>query len=221
MSRTIRTGLVFALAAGVVAAGLLGAPARAGQNAAHNHIGHVMDKWNDTPDMAGLLPAAIGEAQTAARHASLAARDPSDLDAIKLHTAHVLHAVDPSQIENGPGQGYGVRRAAEGAAKHIMAAASSDGASGAVKAHSEHVSTSAQNTVARADEIVMLAKQIEMAESAADAAALVAELNTLAQALLGGVDANEDGRIGWQAGEGGLEVAETHGNLMKQAEGLQ
>ena len=221
MSCTIRTGLVFALAAGVVAAGLLGAPALAGQNAAHNHIGHVMDKWNDTPDMAGLLPAAIGEAQTAARHASLAARDPSDLDAIKLHTAHVLHAVDPSQIENGPGQGYGVRRAAEGAAKHIMAAASSDGASGAVKAHSEHVSTSAQNTVARADEIVMLAKQIEMAESAADAAALVAELNTLAQALLGGVDANEDGRIGWQAGEGGLEVAETHGNLMKQAEGLQ
>ena len=31
---------------------------------------------------------------------------------------------------------------------------------------------------------------------------------------------NGDGRTGWQEGEGGLEVAQTHGNLMKQAEGL-
>ena len=77
------------------------------------------------------------------------------------------------------------------------------------------------NSVTRADEIVMLAQKIAMTESAADAAPLVTELNDLAQALLGGVDANEDGRIGWQEGEGGLEVAETHGNLMKQAEGLQ
>ena len=221
MSRTVRIGFTCALASVVAGAGLLWAPEAAAQNAAHNHIGHVMDKWNDTPDMAGLLPAAIAEARIAAQHASLAARDPGNLDAIKLHTAHVLHAVDPSRIENGPGQGYGVRRAAEGAAKHIMAAANSDGASGAVKAHSEHVATSAGNTVARADEIVMLAEKIAMTESAADAAGLVAELNTLAQALLGGVDANEDGRIGWQEGEGGLEVAETHANLMKQAEGLQ
>ena len=221
MSRTVRTGLVFALAAGVAGAGLLWAPAAAAQNAAHSHIGHVMDQWNDTPEMAGLLPAAIAEARIAAAHAGFAARDLSNLDAMKLHAAHVLHAVDPSQIEGGPGQGYGVRRAAEGAAKHIMAAANSDGASGAVKAHSEHVSTSAMNTVTRADEIVMLAQKIAMAESAADASPLVTELNDLAQALLGGVDANEDGRIGWQEGEGGLEVAETHGNLMKQAEGLQ
>ena len=109
MSRTVRTGLVFALAAGVVGAGLLWAPAAAAQNAAHNHIGHVMDKWNDTPDMAGLLPAAIAEARIAAAHAGFAARDLSDLDAMKLHAAHVLHAVDPSQIEGGPGPG--LRRA--------------------------------------------------------------------------------------------------------------
>ena len=161
-----------------------------------------MDKWNDTPEMVGLLPAAIAEAEIAARHASLAAKDPSNLDAIKLHTAHVLHAVDPTQIDGGPGQGYGVKQGAEGAAKHIMAAANSDGASGAVKAHAEHVAASAQNTVSRADEIVMLAQKIEMADSAADASSLVAELNTLAQALLGGVDANGDGQVGWQTGRG-------------------
>ena len=217
MRRATGLGLVSVFALVALFAGTEDAAA---QNAAHNHIGHVMDKWNDTPEMAGLLPAAIAEARIAAQHAGLAAKDPSNLDSMKRHTAHVLHAVDPTQIENGPGQGYGVKRAAEGAAKHIMAAANSDGASGAVKTHAEHVATSARNTVARADEIVMLAQKIEMATSASAASSLVADLNTLAQQLLAGEDANGDGRTGWQEGEGGLEVAETHANLMKKAEGL-
>ena len=197
-----------------------GANLGAEQGAGHNHIGHVMDKWNDTPDMVGLLPAAIEEAQIAARHASLAAKDPSDLDAMKRHAAHVLHAVDPTQIENGPGKGYGVKQGAEGAAKHIQAAANTEGASDAIKTHATHVATSVRNTVVRADEIVALAKKIEMAGSASAASGMVAELNTLAQQLLSGNDANGDGRTGWQEGEGGLEVAETHANLMKKAEGL-
>ena len=215
MSRATGIGLVCVFALAAFFGGVHGAAAQA-----HNHIGHVMDAWNDTPEMAGLLPAAIAEAEIAARHASLAASDPANLGSIQRHTAHVLHAVDPSQIENGPGNGYGVRRAAEGAAKHIMAAASSGDASGAVRTHAEHVATSAQNTVARADEIVALAQRIAMADSAEAAAGLVAELAGLADALLAGVDANGDGRTGWQEGEGGLQVALTHGNLMKQAEGL-
>jgi len=89
-----------------------------------------------------------------------------------------------------------------------------------VKNHANHVATSAQNTVARADEIVMLAKRIAMATSSSVASGLVSELDTLAQQLLTGTDANGDGRTGWQEGEGGLEIAERHGNLMKKAEGL-
>jgi len=89
-----------------------------------------------------------------------------------------------------------------------------------VQTHATHVATSAQNTVARADQIVALAQKIAMASSAADASSLVTDLNTIAQQLLSGQDANGDGRTGWQEGEGGLEVAETHGNLMKQAEGI-
>ena len=72
----------------------------------------------------------------------------------------------------------------------------------------------------RADRIVALAQRIARTTTAADAAPLVAELNDLAQALLSGVDANGDGRTGWQEGEGGLEVANTHLGFMKQAEGL-
>ncbi len=208
------------LAAVLTVAVLAGGNVAAQQSAAHNHIGHVTDAWRDTPDGQGLLPAAIAEAEIAARHAGLAASDPGNLASMQRHTTHVLHAVDPSQIENGPGLGYGVKRAAAGAAQHITAAANSEGASGAVQTHAVHVATSAQNTVARADQIVALAERIAGAATADDAAPLVAELSDLAQALLSGVDANEDGRTGWQEGEGGLEVAQTHANLMKQAEGL-
>ena len=215
MRRTTSIGIIGVALALVGFAGVQEAAAQA-----HNHIGHVADKWNDTPEMVGLLPAAIAEARVAAQHAGLAAKDPSNLDAMKRHAAHVLHAVDPTQIENGPGAGYGVKQAAEGAAKHIMAAANSDDASGAVKTHAEHVATSSRNAVARADEIVMLAQKIDAATSAGAASSLVAELNDLAQALLSGVNANSDGRTGWQEGEGGLETAETHLNLMKSAEGL-
>ncbi len=59
-----------------------------------------------------------------------------------------------------------------------------------------------------------------MANSTSAASRLVVELNTLAQQLLPGTDANGDGRTGWQEGEGGLEVATTHANLIQKAEGL-
>ena len=210
----------YAALAALLAVALLAGTNAAAQNPAHNHIGHVADAWRDTPDGEGLLPAAIAEAEIAARHAGLAASDPSNLASMQRHTTHVLHAVDPSQIESGPGRGYGVKRGAAGAAQHITAAANSEGASGAVQTHAVHVATSAQNTVARADQIVALAQRIARTTTAADAAPLVAELNDLAQALLSGVDANGDGRTGWQEGEGGLEVANTHLGFMKQAEGL-
>ena len=189
-------------------------------NAAHTHIGHVADGWRDTPDNQGLLPTAIAEAKIAAQHAALAAKDPSNLDAMKRHTGHVLNAVDPEAMANGPGLGYGVKRAAAGAATHIELAAKSDGASVGVTTHSNHIATSARNTVARADEIIALAGKIQMASSASAAAPLVAELNTLAEQLITGVDANGDGRTGWQEGEGGLQQAEQHLNLLKQGEGL-
>ena len=213
MTRATSIGLVLVLA---LVAGVQIAAAQA-----HNHIGHVMDRWNDTPEMAGLLPAAIAEAEIAARHASLAASDPSNLDSIKRHTAHVLHAVDPTQIENGPGNGYGVKQAAEGAARHIMAAANSEDASGAVKTHANHVATSAQNTVTRADEIVMLAQKIDMATSADDAAGPRGRAQRAGPgAAVRGWTRTKTAARGGRKARGGLEVALTHGNLMKQAEGL-
>ena len=123
-------------------------------------------------------------------------------------------------MANGPGRGYGVKRAATGAAQHIQAAAGTDGASDNVTTHAPHVATAATNAVTWADEIVGLAQQVESATSASVAAELAGRINALAQQIVSGTDANGDGRVGWQEGEGGLQQAEQHLGFMKAGEGL-
>lgn len=191
---------------------LVGAPAAAQANP---HVGHVAEGFRGTPNGQGLLPTAIAEAEVAAQHAALAARDLEDLNGMKRHAGHVLHAVDPAEGSSGPGAGYGVKRAAEGVAQHIELAARADGASDAVKTHATHIATSARNTAQRAEQIAELARQIEDASETTEAADAVREMNELAQALVAGVDANGDGRVGWQEGEGGLQQAQTHLGLLQ------
>jgi hypothetical protein len=184
------------------------------------HIGHVVNAFGDTPNGQALLPTAMIEARTAAQHAGLAARTPTNLDAMKLHASHVINAVDPSVVATGPGLGYGVKKAALGVATHIELAAKAAGASPNVIMHATHVATSARNTVQRADQVVALAQKIQAAESAADAAALVSQLVSLTQQLIAGADANGDGRITWEQGEGGLQQAQEHVILMVAGEHL-
>jgi hypothetical protein len=206
--------------AAVLGLALFGGAVDAQSNPAHTHMGHVSDGFRGTPEGQGLLPTAVAEAEIAARHAGLAARDPSNLEAMQNHTRHVLHAIDPSTVENGPGLGYGVKPAAAGVARHIELAAAAEGASDAVTTHATHVATAAGNVVARSDRIIELGNQILAATSASDAASTLEELNAVAQQLVPGTDANGDGRTGWQEGEGGLEQAQTHMGLMRTAEGL-
>ena len=183
------------------------------------HIGHVTTGFQGTPMDQGLLSAAVAEAKIAAQHAALAMKSEGNLDAMKLHAGHVIHAVDPSVEMKGPGLNYGVKRAAMGVAQHIELAAKVAGASKNVMTHSAHVSASAGNVVKRADEMVAVAQQVRAATTAADAAPHVAHLNMLAQQLYAGLDANTDGQIGWQTGEGGLQQAEMHMQLMLKGEG--
>src|SRR5206468_6787 len=122
------------------------------------HIGHVMNAFSDTPKGQGLLAVAEEDAGVAAQHASLAARSPTNLDAMKLHAGHVINALDPTIVTAGPGSGYGVKKAATGVAMHIELAAKAPGASANVQMHATHVATAARNTVTRADQLIALAK---------------------------------------------------------------
>ncbi len=189
-------------------------------NPAHTHIGHVMTSWKDTPNMVGFLPAAVADAKVAATHAGNAAKQPDNLEYVKNHAGHVINALDPTIVPKGPGSGYGVKKAAAGALTHIGNAAKAEGASAAVKTHSTHVSTSLENVGKWTDEAIATAQKIQASTSGPDAAKLVADLVNQTNAIVNGLDANKDGTIGWQAGEGGLAQAQTHMGLMMKAEGL-
>ena len=95
--------------------------------AAHLHLGHVMTNWRDTPGSRGFLPVASDEARVAVQHARLA-RQSANLDDVKRHAGHVLHALDPTLEAKGPGAGYGVKQATTGALQHLDFAVKAEGA---------------------------------------------------------------------------------------------
>jgi hypothetical protein len=196
-----------------------GAPVPVPPGPVGTHIGHVINAFSDTPNGAGLLPTAMAEARIAVQHAVLGARDPNDLNAMKLHAGHVINAIDPTIVATGPGQGYGVKKATTGVATHIDLAAKAPSASMNVITHANHIATSARNTLQRADKAVALAQQIQAATTAADAAGLMSQLVSLTNQLIAGVDANGDGVVTWEDGEGGLQQADEHLTLLLTGEG--
>ena len=190
------------------------APAPSAAMPSNPHVGHVTTSFNGTPNAQGLLPAALAEARVVAQHAALAARNSSSLEAMKLHAGHVLHALDPAAASTGPGVGYGLKKAATALATHIELAAKAEGAAASVTTHAVHIAASARNTAWRADRLATIAQQVQAATSVDAAARLIVELNLIAGQLMTGHDANSDGKISWEEGEGGLQQVEQHVALM-------
>ncbi len=141
-------------------------------------------------------------------------RQPNNLDYMKTHAGHVIHAVDPTLIAAGPGLGFGVRRAATGVIERIEAAARMQGATPAVTVHATHIATCGRNTLARVEQVLEVARKVLAAADAATASALVNQLASLTEQLIEGADANSDGRITWEPNEGGLRHADEHARLM-------
>jgi hypothetical protein len=206
------------VAAGV--AGLQVGEADAAGEMSHAHMGHVMKAWKDTPGGRGLMATAFVEAEIANKHAGFAAKKPKDLKWMKTHIEHVMNAIDPSVQAKGPGMGYGVIKAAGGAAKHINLAAKSKGASNNVRIHAVHVATSSNNTVLRAKEIIVLGNKVLDSKKAGTAFELVKQIAVLTGELIGGRDANGDGAISWHKDEGGLNEVKKHMDIMAKGEDL-
>lgn len=184
------------------------------------HVGHVNTSFRDTPEQKGFLETALAEADVAIQHATLGMKDLTSLDMMKRHAGHVLHALDPSLMAQGPGKGYGLKKAADNVASHITMAGQPADAPAAVKTHSVHVAEAAKTTSARATEMIALAQKVLAATTAAEAKPLFEQLNAKAQELRAGVDANKDGKVDWKAPEGGLDMARTHMDLMMKAMGM-
>jgi hypothetical protein len=184
------------------------------------HIMQAADASGESPTGQGLLPTAVAEAMIAAEHAALAAADLTNVDGMRRHAGHVLHALDPSATVGGPGLGYGVKRGASAAALHVELAAASDSVSENVAFHAPHIITALGNVTQWTDEAISLARRIQSAPSAAEAATLVSRLDQLCRAIVYGRDANRDQLVGWQQGEGGINQAKYHMNLLKRGEGF-
>ena len=120
----------------------------------------------------------------------------------RAHIGHVMTGWKDTPGGKGPGLGYGVVKAAGGAAKHIQFAAKSSDASKNVKLHATHVAASANNAVDLAKKIV----------------AFVREMKNLTDEIIAGDDANGDGKVSWKKGEGGLAQADNHMGFMMKAE---
>jgi hypothetical protein len=185
----------------------------------HAHVVHVADAFEGAPGGYGLLRIAVAEAEIAALHADLAAQAVNSVDDVRLHVGHMRHALDPAVTFTGPGLGYGLRRAVDEALFHLNLAATSIGASDNVRTHAMHIASVLGNTYRRAEAMLTLAAEIELA-TPSGVVPLLGRLNEASNALGPGFDADRDGLIGWQAGEGGLRQAVWHMTLLKRGEGL-
>jgi hypothetical protein len=185
-------GWTFALmAAGLFLFSVAGASAQS-----HDHLGHVQDSFGDTPGQVGLITILEQEAKIAADHAGYGKNNPS------AHMPHVRHALDPKSEGGGPGKGYGVIRAAEGVIAHMDFARKAPDAADALKTHSEHIITSARNVVGWARQALDKSKD--------NSAKSMDEIAQITQWILNGRDANGDGKISWQEGEGGIAQMKQH-----------
>lgn len=195
-------------------------PAYAGSEA-HAHIGHVVSSWEDTPSERGLLPTAFKESLVAAAHANYAVNAEGNLAAMKMHAGHVRHAIDPSVESSGPGLGYGLIKAAEGAVLHITLASEAADASAAVKSHTVHVTASLNAAIARSKAAMIEADAIIAALDITVASEHAVTLAKLTKGALVGMDVDGDGEISWKGDEGGLKVADKHMGFILKAEGLK
>ena len=203
------------VAIAVPVAALIGTGA-AGQQSppAEPHVAHLTGGFPGAPAGRGLVVTAAEEANTAMMHANFAAGDPTNLDAMKTHVGHVLHALDPAQGGQGPGLGFGVRQAAEAIVTHIDMAMSADGASESVRTHGPALASAARGVAARADRMAELGQRVLAAATAAEAAPLVEELRVLALEL----DTGEGNDL--DAGQGGMTHVEAQAYEMLSAAGL-
>jgi hypothetical protein len=96
-----------------------------------------------------------------------------------------------------------------------------EGASTAVRARARAVRWATMNALDRANEIIELGQQIRASTALSEVTEPLSELTELTDAVVDGVDANNDGGIGYRRGEGGLDVASQYLATLKRDAGVE
>lgn len=190
-------------------------PSQAAQKQSHAYLLQVM-----TPDGKGYLPMAEAEVYTALVEVKTALRTPEDLEKLRAGAKSAQHAIDPIRIKEGPGRGFGVKKAAEGIISYVTAAGKSPDASEKVRSYARWVSTSAENVVVRADRITDLLGKVMRMKTAKNATRVLRLVRRMCQEILLGKDTNKDGKVSWKKHEGGLAQAKRYTTVMLRLEKL-
>jgi hypothetical protein len=171
---------------------------------AHTHIGHAVTGWHDTPGQDGLLITAAREAAIGYDHAGFALEAAATPDQLREHVRHVLHVYAPERTTPGPGLGYGLCKALDGALNHLEFAAESDDATANVRNSVQEISANSQALREKCALVPELAVEIRTIESEVDALVLTEELRNITGEVMSGSDVNGNGIVGDDAAEYGI-----------------
>ena len=187
------------------------------------HLAHLVESFPDAPGEASLLKIAMLEGEIAAAWVRVAGVDTLDVNRMIAAMTHVIHAIDPTEVQSGNGMGYGFRRAAKNIQTQadMLQIAVPDTLSPAIAFHVPFVSHAAYIAQARADDVITLARQIQSARDVNSTIPLIKRLAEAIRAMMYGEDADGDGRIGRNEAEVGLAQAAYHLSLVYRMAGAE
>lgn len=184
---------------------------------AHIDLMRIWEQGIDTPGKEGLLPLAEMEGKVALFQANKAIDAVGDKRVVDEHLRNLVHAIDPDRQRQGPGEGYGLVRAAAAILARMQVAQARSDASANVKTFGKRIMASADHVVQRAREAMILAEKAQEGTDPHMKETLTTIRDHLSVAMVGRDD-NGDGMI--QPAEGGLKQVRTAMARLIKAEGL-
>ncbi len=171
---------------------------------AHTHIGHAVTAWHDTPEQDGLLITATREAVIGYDHAGFALEAAATPEQLREHVRHVMHAYAPERTTPGPGLGYGLCKALNGALNHLEFTAESGDVTANARNAVAKIIANSRTLREKCALVPELAAEIRAMKSAVDALVLTEELRRFTGEIMSGIDVNGNGVVGDVAEEYGI-----------------
>ncbi len=182
-----------------------------GQSEAMRLVATITQSASDTPNRVGYLAVALQDAESMVQHATRAATLGSNSAALRNELLQIRQAMAADQAPvSGGASGFGLRRAVTAISERVGEAAAAVDASVNIRGEAVRIRRSARNVLERCDRIDGLLAQLEQVPDPKRAQRLFGDLQTLAEQVLTGVDANGDGLVTWRRGEGGLVTIRDH-----------
>jgi hypothetical protein len=170
---------------------------------AHTHIGHSLTAWVTTPNEQGLYVVAEKEARALNKVVN-SVNETSSLAQMKAASSDALYIIEPTKGVDGPGEGYGLLRAFDGAVLHLKFAAQSADASENFRKSVPKVEETAIAINNRIELVLTLAQEVLKANSALNARPLMKEIQTESRAIIFGAELDGKPPIGSSPEEPGL-----------------